>query len=345
MACCCMDRRGRAWKKRRKEQTDHQRLFACRFSSVRLSQRECVRASLNHHQPPRFFCRHHQLHVPHRKPRQCQRRDDHSIFLLLNNTMFRSFAILVLLSVISCAGAFQVRPSVTRSLGAQSAHPSVALSSSSNDDNTSTPRRRKRVKRKESIASNNPVESTTSTPDLKPRDDSPVELQIKDVREVVSGTSFTPRQQTNEGSAQSSSSMNNASDSGGVDSDDSLAQLLADAKAMRKDVADSDDETEGDASIQESVRSILSTIVTIDFFVVCALLLWFLAGIFCSYILKNDAVQIAFNSIFQQVVQPALGILMIGSAASGTYQCILLFRQICFRRKLWILTFAFIRSE
>lgn len=238
-----------------------------------------------------------------------------------------------------------MRPSVTRSLGAQSAHPSVALSSSSNDDNTSTPRRRKRVKRKESIASNNPVESTTSTPDLKPRDDSPVELQIKDVREVVSGTSFTPRQQTNEGSAQSSSSMNNASDSGGVDSDDSLAQLLADAKAMRKDVADSDDETEGDASIQESVRSILSTIVTIDFFVVCALLLWFLAGIFCSYILKNDAVQIAFNSIFQQVVQPALGILMIGSAASGTYQCILLFRQICFRRKLWILTFAFIRSE
>jgi hypothetical protein len=65
------------------------------------------------------------------------------------------------------------------------------------------------------------------------------------------------------------------------------------------------------------VSKVLSTIVTIDFFVVCGFLLWFLAGIIGSYGFHNDAVQIAFNGQFQAWVQPALGILMIGSVASS----------------------------
>eukprot|EP00978_Attheya_sp_CCMP212_P048634 scaffold553332_cov51-Attheya_sp.AAC.2 len=71
-------------------------------------------------------------------------------------------------------------------------------------------------------------------------------------------------------------------------------------------------------SIPEMIIKGISTIVTADFFVVIGLLLWFLAGIFCSYILKDDTVQIAFNNNFEPVVQPALGILMIGSALGGT---------------------------
>jgi hypothetical protein len=72
-------------------------------------------------------------------------------------------------------------------------------------------------------------------------------------------------------------------------------------------------------SIPGAIKEVVSTIVTIDFFVVCGLLLWFVAGIFSSYILKDDTVQIAFNGIFEAIVQPALGILMIGSAAGSLF--------------------------
>lgn len=73
-------------------------------------------------------------------------------------------------------------------------------------------------------------------------------------------------------------------------------------------------------SIPATIGSVMSTIVTIDFFVVCALLLWFLTGIASSYLLKNDAIQIAFNNIFEPVVQPALGVLMIASIASSVFK-------------------------
>ena len=48
----------------------------------------------------------------------------------------------------------------------------------------------------------------------------------------------------------------------------------------------------------------ISTIVTIDFFVFIGLLVWFLAGNFCSYVLKDDTVQIALNMNFERVTQP-----------------------------------------
>ena len=100
----------------------------------------------------------------------------------------------------------------------------------------------------------------------------------------------------------------------GRQQDDSIEQLLADARSMRA----SSPEKEGEeSSVKEKVLEVVATIVTVDFFVVIALLLWFLAGIFCSYILKDDTVQIAFNMNFERVTQPALGILMIGSAAGG----------------------------
>ena len=100
----------------------------------------------------------------------------------------------------------------------------------------------------------------------------------------------------------------------GRQQDDSIEQLLADARSMRA----SSPEKEGEeSSVLEKVLEVVATIVTVDFFVVISLLLWFLAGIFCSYILKDDTVQIAFNMNFERVTQPALGILMIGSAAGG----------------------------
>jgi len=94
--------------------------------------------------------------------------------------------------------------------------------------------------------------------------------------------------------------------------DNSLEDLLADARKMRE----KEDPDEG-PSIPAAIKNVVSTIITIDFFVVCGLLAWFLAGIFCSYIIKDDTVQIAFNGIFEAIVQPALGILMIGSVAGS----------------------------
>jgi hypothetical protein len=56
--------------------------------------------------------------------------------------------------------------------------------------------------------------------------------------------------------------------------------------------------------VKEIIFEVISTIVTVDFFLVLALLVWFLAGIFCSYVLKDDAVQIAFNMNFERLTQP-----------------------------------------
>lgn len=93
--------------------------------------------------------------------------------------------------------------------------------------------------------------------------------------------------------------------------DESIEQLLADARSMRKSSSKVVDE---ETPLKEKILEAVANIVTVDFFVVIALLLWFLAGIFCSYVLKDDTVQIAFNMNFERVTQPALGILMIGSA-------------------------------
>ena len=61
----------------------------------------------------------------------------------------------------------------------------------------------------------------------------------------------------------------------------------------------------------------IQNIIAADFFLILAFLAWFLAGVISSSVFKNDAIQLAFNGIFQPVVQPALGILMIGSLAGG----------------------------
>eukprot|EP00577_Skeletonema_sp_RCC1716_P020585 CAMPEP_0113417200 /NCGR_PEP_ID=MMETSP0013_2-20120614/25524_1 /TAXON_ID=2843 ORGANISM="Skeletonema costatum, Strain 1716" /NCGR_SAMPLE_ID=MMETSP0013_2 /ASSEMBLY_ACC=CAM_ASM_000158 /LENGTH=297 /DNA_ID=CAMNT_0000304309 /DNA_START=16 /DNA_END=909 /DNA_ORIENTATION=- /assembly_acc=CAM_ASM_000158 len=99
--------------------------------------------------------------------------------------------------------------------------------------------------------------------------------------------------------------------------DDSLEQLLADARSMRASTDRDAQPTEEGTPIKDKIFDVISTIVTIDFFVVIGLLAWFLLGIFCSSVLKDDTVQILFNNNFERVTQPALGILMIGSVAGS----------------------------
>lgn len=106
-------------------------------------------------------------------------------------------------------------------------------------------------------------------------------------------------------------------------SSSSLDDILADARRLRqeqKDAIASGAQDPEELSIPKLLKGAISNIVTVDFFLVCGLLLWFLTGIFCSYVLKDDTVQIAFNMQFESVVQPALGILMIGAAAGAVFK-------------------------
>jgi len=69
----------------------------------------------------------------------------------------------------------------------------------------------------------------------------------------------------------------------------------------------------------QKVKGAISTLITVDFFLILGFLAWFVLGVISSTMFKNDAIQIAFNGIFQPLVQPALGILMIGSVAGGAF--------------------------
>jgi hypothetical protein len=171
--------------------------------------------------------------------------------------------------------------------------------------------------------------------ELKPRE--AVQMQIEDIRDVVSGKtpSFTERvdqllsmdndnddYEEDDGELADDEEWEYYDENGNVIEPSKLTaieQMLADAKGMRTEKIEKDGQ---DFSVESptSFKNILSTIVTADFFFVCALLVWFLAGIFCSSVLKDDTVQIAFNSNFQMIAQPALGLLMIGSAASAFFK-------------------------
>ena len=168
---------------------------------------------------------------------------------------------------------------------------------------------------------------------IEPKENTVV-MPVRDIRSVVSGVDETidseyddetlgPDEEweyydDDEDEDDTKSSLNS-----GRTQDDSMEQLLADAKRMRasKEVQT----TQEEKTMSDTVFEVISTIVTIDFFVVIGLLVWFLVGIFCSSVLGNDAVQIAFNMNFEKVTQPALGVLMIGSVAGGEFTCMCVF--------------------
>ena len=218
-----------------------------------------------------------------------------------------------------------------------------ALSMSSTNDDTSQPRRRRRRKDGKNVEAKEESEkveepSTVNVSTSKPE---PVTVKVQDIRDLVAGK--TPEETVEDETKSQSIEEYDDEDDEDLDDDEeyeyyyedednnevivgtsstgdsSLEALLADAKRMRAKEAEEKSEADG-PSIPSAIKSVISTIVTIDFFVVCALLAWFLAGIFCSYVIKDDTVQIAFNGIFEPVVQPALGILMIGSAAGAAFQ-------------------------
>lgn len=177
--------------------------------------------------------------------------------------------------------------------------------------------------------------------DLKPRDDAPVQLEVKNllasdsppepstiaqISNVLSSLTGGSNDSSSSSSSPSTSEKSmDVSSFQGRPMDASLDQLLEDARLMTEEEKDakreggvfSDEEGTG---VKEVIGNTLSTIVTVDFFVVCGFLAWFLLGIFCSYILKDDTIQIAFNNQFERLVQPALGILMIAALGGNFFK-------------------------
>ena len=185
------------------------------------------------------------------------------------------------------------------------------------DDSDSTAPKRKR-KRKRKVAqtpeandeANPATEEEKPAIELKAREDSPVELKVQDVREIMGGSvsassssapvrsssSSENASATDELSTTLPTSVSSASPPSSRFKNDSMEQLLADARRMREEEAEVEEDGEQSGSIKATIGKGLSAIVTADFFVVMAFLVWFLVGIFSSSILKNDTIQIAFNS-------------------------------------------------
>jgi hypothetical protein len=228
------------------------------------------------------------------------------------------------------------------------------------DDGEAPKRKRKRKKKVQVVDVEDDVATTVSLEekepepaaqpepaapvlDLKPREDTPVQLEVKNI--LASDTEPEPSTLANVSAMLSSimgskdkvsygksKRMASAGESSSVGRDfegrpldDSLAQLLDDAAVMTEEEKEAMREggflndSEG-SGIKEMIGNALSTIVTADFFVVLAFLGWFLLGIFSSYILKDDTIQIAFNNNFETLVQPALGVLMIATIGGNFFK-------------------------
>ena len=177
--------------------------------------------------------------------------------------------------------------------------------------------------------------------DLKPRDDAPVQLEVKNLlasdsppepsaiaqisnvfSSLTGGSNDSPSSSSAPSTTEKSMEMSSFQ---GRPMDASLDQLLEDARLMTEEEKEAKGEggvfsDEEGAGVKEVIGNTLSTIVTVDFFVVCGFLAWFLLGIFCSYILKDDTIQIAFNNNFERLVQPALGILMIAALGGNFFK-------------------------
>jgi hypothetical protein len=221
--------------------------------------------------------------------------------------MMLSNLILLLPTLIS---GFVVQPA--RIAGGLQFHKNNGLYMSGEEDGTASlpSRRRKRKKKVENdsgavvmevVMEEEEEEEAEPELDWKPRDNAPVAMQVRDVREIVGGV-VNSEPSVSAPNLESSPSFT-TSPSGSNSENDSFSLLLEDARRMQDD---SDDvEVEIDDSIKAKVRNVLSTIVTADFFVVLFFLAWFLGGIAYRAAFDDASLQIAFNSKYLSRLGPS----------------------------------------
>ena len=74
---------------------------------------------------------------------------------------------------------------------------------------------------------------------------------------------------------------------------------------------------EEEGGIMKTVKNGFAALLIADFFVVIGFLVWFIAATVQREITGNNFLLERFQDFFQPVLQPALGLLMLGSVASG----------------------------
>lgn len=218
------------------------------------------------------------------------------------------------------------------------------LSETSSGDNI--PKRKRKRKKKvqvvedeepEIAAEPEPVVEAPPVVELKPRDDTPVQLQVTNILasdappEPSTVSQISSMLSSVMGSKEEESQPTTASSESNVASsfeskplDDSMSQLLEDVRVMNEEEKESKkggmlSDSEG-TGVKAMIGEVLSTIVTADFFLVCGFLLWFLLGIFARSVFNDDTIQIAFNNNFEKLVQPALGVLMIAALGGNFFK-------------------------
>jgi hypothetical protein len=157
---------------------------------------------------------------------------------------------------------------------------------------------------------------------LTPRQESRVAMKVLDLRDLTQPGTITNDNKSFNSSDKSktnnkATALSRAStsivddydeddiDNKNYDSMDPIQRMLIDAKRMQSKEDEKNDSglsnsegTDGEKSdVGNSIRNVISSIVTIDFFVVFGFFLWFLAGIFSSYILKVSPFVPAYSSI------------------------------------------------
>ena len=71
------------------------------------------------------------------------------------------------------------------------------------------------------------------------------------------------------------------------------------------------------SQIVSKFKEVISSVLIADFFLIVFFLLWFIAASVSKEFLANAFLLEKFQDIFAPVIQPALGLLMLGSVASG----------------------------
>lgn len=104
---------------------------------------------------------------------------------------------------------------------------------------------------------------------------------------------------------------------GGEKSGPDMKDLGADIARFRAREDLGREQVSAGESFALGAKDLISTIITVDFFVVIAFMLWFIAGVVGTYAFDNTFLLDEFNESWTPIVQPALGVLMAGTIAGG----------------------------
>ncbi|CAM9377236.1 unnamed protein product [Choristocarpus tenellus] len=96
-----------------------------------------------------------------------------------------------------------------------------------------------------------------------------------------------------------------------------MSELGADIAKFRTRESISRQSRGKDESLASGASALFSNILSVDFFVVVAFMVWFFAGVVSTYGFNNTFLLDEFNELWTPVVQPALGLLMAGTIAGG----------------------------